>query len=95
MKFPNNDLWTVRQIELLEGALEDMRGKNANYYPTLPYHLTIPDIAEYQFKGVLCFNEDDRTIMFEEGDNFGVSYEEIIDCLKRYGINYVEIANKS
>lgn len=90
MKYPNNDLWTVRQLDLLEGALEDMRGKSATYYPKLVYQLSIPKIAEYAFRGVLNFDRDDRLIMFEEGEGFGVSYTEIIDCLNKFSIRFVE-----
>ncbi len=90
MKYPNNDLWTVRQIDLLEGALEDMRGKSATYYPDVMYHLSIPKIAKYRFRGVLNFDNDDRLIMFEEGEGFGVTYSEVIDCLNRYNIQFVE-----
>lgn len=90
MKYPNNDLWTVRQIELLEGALEDMRGKSATYYPDTVYRLSIPGIAEYEFKGVLNFDNDDRLIMFEQGEGFGVTYAEIIDCLHKFTIEFIE-----
>jgi hypothetical protein len=90
MKYPNGDLWTVRQIELLEGALEDMKGKTAVYYPDMEYSLTIPGVGEYHFKGVLSFNEDDRTVMFEHGEGFGVGHSETLDYLHRFNIKFTE-----
>ncbi len=90
MEYPNNDLWTVRQLDLLEGALEDMRGKTAIYYPSLNYRLSIPKIAEYAFKGIINFSNDDRLIMLEVGEGFGVTYPEIIDCLNRFDIQFIE-----
>lgn len=93
MKYPNNDLWTVRQIELMDGALEEMKGKKARYFSELKYSLTIPNVGEYQFKGVLTFENDDRTVMFEYGAGFGVSRKEIIDYLNKYEIEYTEITD--
>lgn len=91
MNYPNGDLWCVRQIELLDDALEDMANKMANYYPNLEYSLAIPDVADYTFKGVLHFTQDDRTIMFECGDGFGLERDEIVPYLERYSIQYVEL----
>ena len=91
MKYPNNDLWTVRQIELLEGALEEMEHKTATYYPDKVYSLTIPGVAEYKFKGVLNFEGNDRTIMFEQGEGFGVAYGEIVAHLTKFNITFVEV----
>ena len=91
MKYPNNDLWTVRQVELLEGALEDMKNKTATYYPDKTYRLTIPDVAEYEFRGVLNFEGHDRTIMFEHGEGFGLTYDEIVAYLHKFAITFVEI----
>ena len=90
MKYPNNDLWTVRQTELLEGALEDMKGKSAIYYPDMEYSLSIPGVAEYSFIGVLDFKADDRTIMFEQGEGFGVTHTEIVDYLNKFDIKFTE-----
>jgi hypothetical protein len=47
MKYPNNDLWTVRSADLLEGALEDMKGKTVMYYPNKVYQLSIPGVASF------------------------------------------------
>jgi hypothetical protein len=90
VKYPNNDLWTVRQIGLLEGALEDMEGKSATFYPNKEYILTIPNIAEYKFKGVLNFKDHDRIIQFEYGEAFGLTYNEIIEYLHKFNIDYTE-----
>ena len=91
MKYPNNDLWTVRSIDLLEGALDDMADKTVLYYPSKEYHLSIPGVAEYRFKGVLNFAGHDRTIMFEQGDGFGLTHDEIVDYLKRFNITFNEV----
>ena len=93
MKYPNGDLWCVRQIELLDGALEEMINKTAKYYPRLEYGLNIPGVANYKYKGVLDFSEDDRTIMFEYGDGFGLTEDEIAPYLQKYGIHYEVIHN--
>ncbi len=90
MKYPNNDLWTVRSIDLLEGALEDMEGKRAKYYPNMVYQLAVPGVANYKFKGVLDFEEDDRTIQFEQGLGFGLTYDEIVEYLQRFKVQYTE-----
>jgi hypothetical protein len=92
MQYPNNDLWTVRSIDLLEGALEDMANKTATYYPNKEYRLTIPGVAEYRFEGVLNFEGHDRTIMFEQGDGFGVTYDEIVSYLKKFNITFNELS---
>lgn len=91
MDYPNNDLWTVRSIDLLEGALEDMKGKTAVYYPGKAYSLIIPGVAEYNFKGCVNFEENDRTIMFEHGESFGVSYEQIVEYLNKFHIAFTEL----
>lgn len=88
MNYPNNDLWTVRELSLLDGALEDMKGKNARYYPDLEYLLPIPGVCTYIFKGVLLFDDDDRTIMFEYGEDFGLSSNQVIEQLDKYDVRY-------
>ena len=70
----------------MDGALEDMKGKKAQYYPELEYSLQIPGVCIYQFKGVLLFDDDDRTIVFEQGEGFGLSREQIEEYLVRYEI---------
>ena len=90
MEYPHNDLWTVRSLELLKGALEDMEGKSATYCPNMTYQLAIPGVAEYKFKGVLTFDEDDRTIQFEQGEGFGLTRDEILGHLQKYTIKYAE-----
>lgn len=92
MKYPTNDLWTVRSTDLLDGALEDMRGNTASYYPGKVYSLTIPGVMDYQFRGVLNFDEHDRLIMFEQGDDFGLTRNDILPYLKKYGIRFTELA---
>jgi hypothetical protein len=92
MHYPNNDLWTVRQVELLDGALEDMSGKSAVFWPDLEYKLIIPNVANYSFKGVLNFEVNDRTIIFEQGKEFGLTREDIISYLKKYSITFIEKA---
>ena len=86
MKYPNNDLWSVRQIEFLVDALEGYENKSAIYYPKKQLQLTIPDIATYDYMGVLHFPDQDRTIIFERGKNFGLTEKEILDYLQKKGI---------
>lgn len=93
MKYPNNDLWTVRSADLLEGALEDMRNKQVKYYPEKEYSLTIPDVATYVFRGVLDFEDDDRTVMFEQGEGFGLARSDIVDQLNKFDIEFTEISS--
>lgn len=82
MKYPNNDLWSVRQIEFLEDALEGYENKPAIFYPNKTLELVIPGIAIYKYRGVLHFPGQDRTVIFEQGDNFGLSEQEITNYLK-------------
>lgn len=86
MKYPNNDLWSVRQIEFLQDALEGYENKSANYYPQKKVSLDIPDIANYRYEGVLYFPNQDRTIIFEQGDDFGLKRNEIIEYLAQKNI---------
>ncbi|MEX2007015.1 MAG: hypothetical protein WD877_02530 [Candidatus Saccharimonadales bacterium] len=82
MKYSNNDLWSVRQIEFLDDALKGHRHKSAIYYPERKIQLSIPDIAEYKYLGVLHFPEHDRTIIFEQGKNYGLKKTEILKFLR-------------
>ncbi len=75
MKYPNNDLWSVRQIEFLQDALKGYENSNAIYFPDKEVVLGIPDLATYTYKGVLYFDGQDRTIIFEQGDGFGLKQE--------------------
>ncbi|HEX9594652.1 MAG TPA: hypothetical protein VF996_00765 [Candidatus Saccharimonadales bacterium] len=81
MNYPNNDLWSVRQIEFLQDALEGYENKSAIYYPHKQLSLTIPDVATYSYVGVLHFPGQDRTIIFEQGEDFGLKEDTILDCL--------------
>lgn len=82
MNYPNNDLWSVRQIEFLKDALEGYEHKAAIYFPGKTAQLTIPDIATYNYVGVLHFPGQDRTIIFEQGDGYGLKEPEILEHLK-------------
>lgn len=86
MKYPNNDLWSVRQIEFLRDALEGYENKRAVYYPDKRTSLDVPGITTYQYVGVLHFPDQDRTIIFEQGDGFGLRKEEILDYLREKNI---------
>jgi hypothetical protein len=81
MKYPNNDLWSVRQIEFLKDALEGYGGTKGVYYPAKKILLDIPEIATYQYTGLLHFPGLDRTIIFEQGEGFGLSSEQILQYL--------------
>jgi hypothetical protein len=90
MKYPNNDLWSVRQIEFLRDALDGYDNKLANYYPDKRTSLDVPGIASYEYIGVLHFPNQDRTIIFEQGEGFGLKKNEIIEYLVQKNIQ-VEI----
>lgn len=82
MNYPNNDLWSVRQIEFLQDALEGYENKIALYYPNKTLSLNIPDITTYSYIGVIHFPGEDRTIIFEQGEGFGLKEAEILDFLR-------------
>lgn len=86
MTYPNNDLWSVRQVEFLEDALEGYENKSAIYYPSKKVDLNIPDIASYKYTGVLHFPDQDRTVIFEQGENYGLKETEILDYLRKKNI---------
>jgi hypothetical protein len=87
MQYPNNDLWSVRQIEFLQDALDGYEGKSAVYYPTKETRLDIPGITTYNYVGVLHFPGNDRTIIFEQGSGFGLTEPEILAYLKQKNIS--------
>lgn len=93
MKYLNNDLWSVRQIEFLEDALKGYENATAVYYPTKEVSLSIPGLATYNYVGVLHFSGQDRTIIFEQGKNFGLKEQAIVNYLKKKNIK-VEIKRR-
>lgn len=90
MHYPNNDLWSVRQIEFLRDALEGYENKTAVYYPEKAVSLGIPEIATYNYVGVLHFPGQDRTIIFEQGEGFGLKKETILAYLREKNIQVEE-----
>lgn len=86
MQYPNNDLWSVRQVEFLQDALEGYENKSAIYYPEKKVSLDIPGIATYNYTGVLHFPNQDRTIIFEQGEGFGLQEDAIRDYLSKKNI---------
>ena len=88
MEYPNNDLWSVRQHEFLVDALKGYEGKHAVYCPDTEFSLPIPGIADYTYKGILNFEGQDRTIIFEQGPRFGLQREDIEQYLAKLGITY-------
>lgn len=94
MNYPNNDLWSVRQIEFLEDALKGYEGSVVEYYPNKQTMLIIPEISTYEYLGVLYFRNQDRTVIFEQGENFGLKRNEILKYLKTLNIrvNIIEDA---
>lgn len=86
MQYPNNDLWSVRQIEYLRDALNGYENTKAIYYPNDTLSLVIPGIANYNYKGILFFEGLDRTIIFEQGDDFGLGEDEILAYLNSMNI---------
>lgn len=90
MQYPNNDLWSVRQIEFLHDALEGYDNRSAVYYPEKGLSLSIPGITEYNYKGVLHFPGQDRTIIFEQGEGFGLNKQKILEYLSEKNIQVEE-----
>ena len=88
MKYPNNDLWSVRQIEFLYDALHGYENKKCIYYVNKKVQTNIPDIATYNYIGVIVIENEDRTIMFEQGTDYGLKFDEIISLLKYKNITY-------
>lgn len=86
MSYPNNDLWSVRQIEFLEDALKGYENKSAIYYPKKQLSLEIPGIATYNYLGVLHFPGQDRTVIFERGEGFGLEEEVVLAYLNQKNI---------
>lgn len=90
MQYPNNDLWSVRQIEFLQDALEGYDNQSAIYYPRKKTSLEIPGVGVYNYAGVLHFPGQDRTIIFEQGKGFGLNKEEILGYLQQKNIKVEE-----
>ena len=88
MKYPNNDLWSVRQIEFLYDALQGYENKHCIYYVNKKVQTIIHDIATYNYIGVIVFENQDRTIMFEQGTDYGLKFDDIITVLKEKNITY-------
>lgn len=86
MKYPNNDLWSVRQIEFLRDALDGYENTEADFYPNETFKLEVPKAATYTYRGVLHFPGKDRTIIFEQGEGFGLSKEDIISYTNQMNI---------
>ena len=88
MRYPNNDLWSVRQIEFLYDALQGYENKHCVYYANKEVQIVISDIAKYNYRGVIVFENQDRTIILEQGVNYGLKFSEIINVLKEKNITY-------
>jgi len=76
----------VRQIEFLEDALEGYEDKTVDYYPERELLLSIPEIAIYNYKGMLHFPGQDRTIILEQGEGFGLKEDDVLMYLQRKNI---------
>lgn len=88
MVYPNNDLWSVRQIEFLRDALDGYDTAHAIYYPNKQVSLEIDGVASYAYMGVLHFPGQDRTIIFEQGEGFGLTENEIRAYLNAKNIQF-------
>lgn len=86
MQYTNNDLWSVRQIEFLKDAFEGYEGRKVDYYPERKLSLDIPGIATYDYIGILHFPQQDRTIILEQGENFGLKEHDVLEYLEEKGI---------
>ena len=91
MKFTNNDLWRVRQIEFLYDALKGYEGKECIYYVNKAVQTVIEGIAIYNYVGAIVFEGQDRTIILEQGENFGLSEREVIKVFGEKNIIYNRI----
>jgi len=89
MQYPNNDLWSVRQIEFLRDALKGYENKQVEYYPEKELSFVIPNIATYTYRGILHFPTQDRTIILEQGQGFGLKEDEITKFLEEKNIHIV------
>lgn len=87
MQYPNNDLWSVRQIEFLRDAFDGYEGKEVDYYPERELSLGIPGITNYNYIGVLHFPSQDRTIILEQGEDFGLKEDDILKYLEEKNIH--------
>ena len=88
MKYPNNDLWSVRQIEFLYDALKGYEGKPCVYHVSKTVQTVIANIATYNYVGVINFEGQDRTIILEQGKGYGLSKEQVIAVFREKSINY-------
>ena len=86
MKYPNNDLWSVRQIEFLYDALKGYENKSCVYYPDKIVQTIIQDVSTYNYTGVIVFENQDRTIILEQGENFGLTEKDILKVFKEKNI---------
>lgn len=89
MKYPNNDLWSVRQIEFLYDALNGYENAtNCKFYVNKKVKTVIDDIATYNYVGVIVFEGQDRTIMLEQGANYGLKQSDVCKVLNEKKIKY-------
>ncbi len=88
MKYPNNDLWSVRQIEFLYDALQGYENKSCVYYVDKKVSTLIENIAQYNYVGVIVFEGQDRTIMLEQGAGYGLKQSQVIKVFDEKNISY-------
>lgn len=88
MKYPNNDLWSVRQIEFLYDALNGYENKECVYYVNKQVQTIIQNVATYNYVGVIVFENQDRTIMLEQGLNYGLKEQDVIKVFNEKNITY-------
>ncbi len=91
MKYPNNDLWSVRQIEFLYDALAGYEKKHCIYYVDKKVQTIIDGIAKYNYVGVIVFEKQDRTIMLEQGKGYGLKQHNVIKVFEEKDISFTVV----
>lgn len=54
----------------------------------------IPGVAEYNYVGVIVFEGQDRTIMLEQGEGYGLKPDVVCKVLKENNIKFEIITEK-
>lgn len=89
MNYTNNDLWSVRQIEFLYDALKEYENGNCIYYVDRKFQLKLDEMGTYNYVGALYFEYQDRTILLEQGKNFGLKQSDVVKVLNEKNIGFV------
>ena len=86
MKYPNNDLWSVREKRFLRDALEGYEGKKCKYFVDKRVQTVVEGVATYNYQGVIVFENQDRTILLEQGEHYGLKVNDVLKIFKEKDI---------